>query len=204
MAKKLVGKINPGNTFVFVCDVQERFRSLIHNMPDVIETARYMVGMSKALDIPVVATEQYPKAFLHTVPEVELGSDVPVFEKKLFSMWTDELQRYTQSKGLCAERGHVVLCGIEAHVCVTQTCLDLIESGLTVHVVVDGCSSQRPLDRAVGLSRMQQAGAYLTSAESVTFQLLGSAEHPKFKEVSKLVKDHNAIGNTFSQMSSVL
>ncbi|CAM9295005.1 unnamed protein product [Choristocarpus tenellus] len=97
----------------------------------------------------------------------------------------------------------VVLFGIEAHVCIAQTCLDLIEKGFKVHLVCDGISSQKVYDRTVAIQRMLHAGAFLTTAEQVTFQLLESAEHPRFKAVSALVRERAQEGNAFSDMAAL-
>ncbi|CAM9152231.1 unnamed protein product [Discosporangium mesarthrocarpum] len=117
-------------------------------------------------------------------------------------MWTGEVKAHIE--GLKAPATDFVLFGIEAHVCVTQTCLDLIEEGHRVHVVCDGVSSQKPFDRAVALQRMQKAGAFLTTAEQVVLQLLHSADHPSFKAVSSLVKQRSKDGeNAFLSMASL-
>eukprot|EP00904_Undaria_pinnatifida_P009809 jgi/Undpi1/5959/HiC_scaffold_2.g01233.m1 len=205
-ASRRLGKLGASSTIFFACDIQERFRKVIHNMPAVISTARFLLDVSKVLDVPSLATEQYPKALLHTVPELNIGDHpeqhkTPVFEKKLFSMCTGEVLAHLD--GLANKPTDVVLFGIEAHVCVTQTCLDLLELGYGVHVVCDGVSSQNPYDRAVGLQRMQQVGAFLTTAEQVAFQLAGSADHPSFKAMSALVKKRSQEGNAFSAMSSL-
>ena len=106
--------------------------------------------------------------------------------KTQFSMCVPEvLDMFSRHSAI----SQVLLCGIEAHVCVLQTALDLLDKGYEVHVVVDGVSSQRPADRAVGLSRMAQSGAFLTTSEMVLFQLLKDATHPDFKEISALVKE---------------
>jgi nicotinamidase-related amidase len=123
------------------------------------------------------------------VEEIDIKSEpaVPVFEKRLFSMLTPAVDVYLREE--CANRKHAVLFGIEAHVCVLQTALDLLERDYTVHLVVDGVSSQRELDRTVGIERARQSGALVTSCESVLFQLMGSADHPSFKAVSALVTE---------------
>jgi isochorismate hydrolase len=94
----------------------------------------------------------------------------------------------------------VVLFGIEAHVCLQQTCLDLLENGRDVHVVVDACSSMKLYDREIALHRMQSAGAFLTTAQSAVFMLLGSADHPNFKAISTLVKEHASLPNEFEDL----
>lgn len=85
-----------------------------------------------------------------------------------------------------------------AHVCVQQTCLDLLEEGKDVHVICDGVSSQQPFDREIALQRMSQAGAYLTTAQSAAFMLMKSANHPNFKTVSKLTVNHMKLPNEFN------
>jgi hypothetical protein len=124
------------------------------------------------------------------VPELDVANveyPIPTFEKKLFSMITEDVKAKMAE---APERKTFVLFGIEAHVCVQQTALDLLEQGYAVHVLVDGVSSQRAHDRAVALRRMEKAGAYLTTAESMVFMLLGGASHPQFRTVAALIKEH--------------
>lgn len=196
--RRAVGKINPNNTALLVCDVQERFRPLIHKMETVINTTKLMTSVAKELDIPMVATQQYTKVFGATVHDAfadpsDVGTLVPVFEKKKFSMMTDEVSDHLKKLG----RTSYLLVGIEAHVCLQQTALDLLEAGHDVHVVADGVSSQSSYDREVALRRMESCGAWLTTAQSAAFMLLGSAEHANFKAVSALVKEHMTLKNEF-------
>lgn len=191
-AARRIGKLTPSSTTFLLCDVQDRFRSIIHNMETVISTSSFLMNAAKTLDVPIVATEQYPKAFGHTVSDLPM-TDVPVFEKKLFSMITPEVTDHLSTLG----RHNYVLFGIEAHVCVQQTCLDLLDAGHDVHVVVDGVSSGKALDREFALRRMENAGAFLTTSQSVVFGLLGSAAHPNFKEVSKLIVEQGKKVNEF-------
>lgn len=158
-----------------------------------------MTSVAKALSIPIVVTQQYTKVFGPTVPDVfsDPENDLKtfkVFEKKKFSMCTDDCQQYMDALG----KTSVVLFGIEAHVCVQQTALDMLEQGKEVHIVVDGVSSQQPYDREIALQRMSQAGAYLTTAQSAAFMLMKSADHENFKTVSKLTVDHMKLPNEFN------
>jgi isochorismate hydrolase len=169
-------------------------------MPTVINTCRYMTSVAKALQIPIVATQQYTKVFGPTLPQVfadpvvDLESIAPIYEKKKFSMLTPEVT--TRLTDL--NKSSYIIVGIEAHVCVQQTCLDLLESGnCDVHVIVDGVSSQSAMDRIVALRRLQSAGAYLTTAQSAAFMLMGSAEHEQFKTVSRLTVEHMKLKNEF-------
>lgn len=201
VAKRAVGKLYPNQSAFLLCDIQERFRPLIHKSDTVVRTAQFMTSVAKALEIPIITTQQYTKVFGPTVADCFADpSDLearPAFEKKLFSMMTPEVRDHLSSESVGPDRKSFVLFGIEAHVCVQQTALDLLEEGNDVHVIVDGVSSQRPLDREVALRRMEKAGAYLTTAQSAAFMLLGSADHPNFKAVSKLVVQNMKEPNEF-------
>ena len=152
-----IGKLVPTNTVMMLCDIQERFRPLIYNSDTVVQTAKLMTQVSMKLDIPCIVTEQYPKAFGSTC--IDCFEDVDAFiqtngqpiAKKMFSMMVPEVRQ--KLSGL-TERKSVLLFGVEAHVCVQQTALDLIEEGYDVHVVLDGTSSQVKYDREVSLERM--------------------------------------------------
>ena len=203
-ARRMVGKLSPETSCMLLCDIQERFRPLIYKTDTVVQTAQFMTSVASALDIPIVATQQYTKVFGPTVTDCFAeASDLektPVFEKKRFSMMTDEVKAHLTSnhKG-CSS---FLLFGIEAHVCVQQTALDLLEMGHDVHVIVDGVSSQQAIDREIALQRMAQAGAFLTTAQSSAFMLLSSAEHPNFKSVSKLVVEHMKVKNEFNDIAT--
>jgi len=175
--------------FFLCCDIQERFRDLIKFFPDVVNTANFLISSSKIFNIPVIATEQYPKALGKIVGEIDT-STVKTFPKMQFSMLTPQVHEYIKSlKGPQNEQlNTAVLFGIENHVCVLQTSLDLLENGYQVHVVSDGCSSRNFVDRNYGFERMKQSGAFLTTAESIVFQLMGTAEFSRFKEISALIK----------------
>ena len=138
--------------------------------------------MASALSVPVIVSQQYTKVFGPTVTDCfangqqdinNLVAQGHVFEKKKFSMMTDEVQALIEKDDFeFKNRNSIVLFGIEAHVCVQQTCLDLLEMGKEVHVICDGVSSQQPFDRKIALERMASAGAYLTTAQSLAFTLM--------------------------------
>lgn len=199
--RRVVGKLTPSNTALLVCDVQERFRPLIYKMETVINTTKFMTSVAKELNFPIVATQQYTKVFGPTISDAfanpdDIGSNsAPVFEKKKFSMCTEEFSQHLSS----LNKTSFLLVGIEAHVCLQQTCLDLLEQGHDVHIIADGVSSQQKYDREIALRRMESSGAYVTTAQSAAFMLLGSADHDNFKAVSKLVKDHMTLANEFNE-----
>lgn len=175
-------RLLPQTTVFLSCDLQQRFQSLIWGMGAVVQSAKILHQAARVMGVPVVATEQYPKAFGHTLAEVELPQGSPVFEKTQFSMLIPEVEEHLSG------RTAVVLYGIEAHVCVLQTALELRERGFDVYIPLDGVSSQRPLDRQAAIERMRQAGCKITSTESVLFELMGSTQYPHFKAVSAILK----------------
>lgn len=166
-------------------------------METVVQTTQYMTSVAALLDIPVIVTEQYKKAFGPTIADCFANQELPpsTFEKKQFSMCIppvmEQLQQYP-------ERNTYLMVGIEAHVCVQQTCLDLLSQTNEVHLIGDGISSQQKYDREIALQRMQQAGAFLTTAQSAAFMLMQSADHPKFKAFSQLTVEHMKKINEFN------
>ncbi len=180
----------PSNTVLLLCDIQERFRPLIWKFPAVVASAQALHRACASLGVRSIATEQNPSRLGGTVAELrsQLPASVPVLGKTKFSMLTAEVDAALAAGGAPVE--HAVLCGIESHVCVAQTALELLQRRVQVHVVVDGVSSQRRGDRAVALASLAAAGAALTTTEAIIFQLLGDAAHPSFKEVQKGVIEH--------------
>jgi nicotinamidase-related amidase len=130
---------------------------------------------------------------LENFEDQTLISDV---SKTQFSMMTTEVKELLNDK--LTGRNKIILCGIEAHVCLLQTALDLLEENREVYVVCDAASSQKPHDRAVAMRRLQEAGATLTTSESVLFDLVRDSQHPTFKELSAILKDHNNHDNEFA------
>ncbi|KAK3870723.1 hypothetical protein Pcinc_024074 [Petrolisthes cinctipes] len=179
-----LGRLVPQNTCLFLCDMQEKFRSSIQYFPQIVEVSNRLLRAFKILDLPIVCTEQYPKGLGNTVPELGVAeNNVPVFDKTKFTMCLPPIQEIIKDKEIKA----VVLCGIESHVCVQLTCLDLLESGLDVHVVVDACSSRSMVDRMYSFERMRDSGAFLTTSESVILGLAGGSSHPSFKQLQKVI-----------------
>jgi isochorismate hydrolase len=140
----------------------------------------------QTLDLPIMITEQTPEKLGPTIGQLsgELGDLKPI-AKETFSCWAnpsfrDRLESLT--------RRHVVLTGIESHICVYQTALDLIQNGYSVHLVADAVSSRTSENREVGIQAIKSAGANITSTEMVLFELLRTAADPKAREIFKIVK----------------
>jgi nicotinamidase-related amidase len=167
-------------------DVQERLLPTISDRVHVLQNAVRLLQGAALLQVPVWVTEQYRKGLGATVPEIR--SVVPEwapFEKLAFSACGAEgLVPALRAKG----RTDVVLCGIETHVCVLQTCLDLLMEEFRVFVVADATSSRTPENRQLGIERMGGAGAVIVSTEMVLFEMLGQAGTPEFKQILGLIR----------------
>lgn len=169
-----------GTTLVVV-DVQEAFRKAVLDFERVANNTAVLVEGARALGVPVVATEQYPEGLGETVPEVAEHLADDALDKVCFSA--------ADADGFSLDgRNQVLVCGIEAHVCVSQTVLGLLSDGREVHVARDAVSSRTEENRELGLRRMEREGAVITSVETALFELLGAAGSEEFKTVQKLVK----------------
>jgi nicotinamidase-related amidase len=169
-------------TALVVIDVQEAFRSAVLDFERVAANSAVLVQGARAIGVPVVVSEQYPKGLGRTVPELaEHLEGIEPVEKTVFSA--------ASADGFdLAGRDQALICGIEAHVCVSQTAHELVAGGVEVHVARDAVSSRSAENRELGLRKMEGAGAVLTSVETALFELLGEAGTPEFKEVQALVK----------------
>ena len=165
-------------TALVVVDVQEGFRPYA-SFAGVADATRKLVRAARILDVPTLVSEQYPKGLGHTAPEVGV-QDERVIEKTVFSA--------ARADGFdLGERSQALVCGIETHVCVSQTVHDLLERGVEVHVPADAVGSRHQIDYERGLERLERAGAVVTTVESSLFELLGRAGTPEFKSVQALI-----------------
>jgi len=181
-------KLEADKAVLVVIDIQER---LVTAMPQkiygkMLKTVEMLVQAAKLLGVPVVTTEQYPKGIGHTVPELAGACSDKVVEKVSF--------------GCCGEpnflgalketgRSQVVVTGMEAHVCVYQTVLGLLEDGYHVHLLSDAICSRNKNDYLRGVENANLAGAVVSTAEIVLFQMLKGSTHEQFKAISKLIKE---------------
>lgn len=172
---------------LLVIDMQERLQPLIHDDARLRAKAATLAKGCDLLDVPVLVTEQYPKGLGPTVPELApaLVAAGGAMEKTEFSCAANGAVRARLD---AMGRRDVLLAGVEAHICVTQTALDLVERGYRVHVVEDAVGSRSPADRELGLARMRRHGAEGVGVEMVLFELMGGSRHPRFKDVQALVK----------------
>ena len=172
------------DTGLLVVDVQEKLIAAIADGPRVVLNARRLVDGAEVLGLPVAGTEQYPRGLGPTVPELagRLG-EVP--SKLSFSCGgCPEIFRDLEGRGV----HKLLVCGIETHVCVQQTVLDLLATGWRVYVAVDAVASRFEMDHRTALGRMDSAGATLTTTEAALFEWCQRAGTPEFKAISLLAK----------------
>lgn len=174
-----------GETALLVVDVQEKLVPAIADHERVVFNTRRLIDGARILGVPVVATEQYRKGLGPTVPELaeRLG---PVPDKLTFSCCgCPEVFAELRKVGI----HKILVAGIEAHVCVQQTVLDLLGDGWRVYVAIDAVGSRNPLDRDTALRRMDSSGAVLTTTEAALFEWCQVAGTPEFREISRLVRE---------------
>ncbi|KAE8383402.1 Isochorismatase-like protein [Aspergillus bertholletiae] len=181
------------NPALFICDIQEKFRPVIYEFAKLIPTSTKLLKAANTLQIPTFVTTQNRLKLGDTVSELQpylsspnVKADV---DKTLFSMITPEIEAKLPKVSAGETAFDAIIVGIETHICVTQTTLDLLERGHRVYVIVDGVSSVNSEERGIALARLRDAGAVVTSSESVLFEVLGDAGHGGFRAVSGLVKE---------------
>jgi nicotinamidase-related amidase len=181
-------RLCPETSLLVIVDVQERLMPTILQQQQVIFNVRRLLEAATALGVPVVVTEQYPQGLGGTVTELLpfIPADTAVLSKKSFSICDDESIRAEIEKH---RRSQVILCGVEAHVCVQQSAFDLLGAGKEAHIVVDAIGSRFAENRDTALRRFESSGMVLTSTESLLFEWCRSAEHPQFKMFSRLAKE---------------
>jgi nicotinamidase-related amidase len=181
--------LTPERTAFVVCDVQER---LFHAMDadhreEVMRNIKILATSARRLRLPILLTEQYPKGLGHTLQELldTLGPGVEPLAKVTFSCCgIDTFRARLEATGA----RHVVLAGIEAHVCVLMSAIDLIALGYTVHVAADAVTSRTQGNWRLAMDQLRQAGGVVTATESVLFQLLRQADTDEFRELARLIR----------------
>jgi nicotinamidase-related amidase len=177
-------QMSAGDTGLLVIDVQEKLIPHILDAPALVRNVAFLVDAARLLDVPVQCTEQYPRGLGPTVAELAQRlperPDKVAFSSCAVPAVVESFRR--------AARPKVVLAGIETHVCVLHTALDLLALDFRVYIAVDAVGSRYRIDHDTALRRLEQAGAVLTTAETCAFEWLGGASHARFKAVSQLVQ----------------
>ncbi len=178
--------IEPNNSCLIVIDMQERLVPAMQAPAKTIKNAATLMRAANLLSVPVLLTEQYPKGLGRTVPELlRWAGDAPVLEKLHFSCMKD-LRFAEHFKSLA--RRQAIIAGMEAHICVLQTGMDLMQQGFEIFIVTDATSSRTPESEKACLDRLSAAGAGIVTTEMVVFEWLGKAATAEFKELLPLMK----------------
>ena len=171
---------------LIVTDIQGKLASLMFQRDTLYKNVAIMIEGIKALNIPILWIEQYPEGLGPTVPEIasHLVGYTPLSKKTFSSLRDPEInQRFTE-----LAREQVILTGIETHVCIQQTAMDVLSRGIETHVVADAVSSRTAFNKRIGLAKIAHTGGHITSVETALFELLEVAEGDVFKKILELVK----------------
>jgi len=174
------------DTMAIVVDIQERMLPVIEHHKKLESNCVILIKGLKLLEIPTLITQQYTKGLGMTIPSIREAAKCDDYQEKLsFSVLGEE----TIANAIREQnRNNVLVLGIEAHICVLQTCLDLKEQGYTPYLVVDCIGSRKESNLEMAIQRAVQEGVKLTSYESALFELMGRSDVGVFREISKLVK----------------
>ncbi len=171
---------------LIVVDVQGRLAQLMTDRETLFKNIQILIQAAKILEIPILWCQQVPEALGPTLPEIAgLLAGIEPVDKASFSCCGEE-KFNAELNSLAKEQ--VLLCGIETHVCIYQTAMDLMEGGLEVTILADAVSSRTEQNRQIALGRLAAEGAHISSTEMALFELLKTAKHPRFREIAKLVK----------------
>jgi nicotinamidase-related amidase len=176
----------PDDSVLVVVDVQGRLARLMHESDAMIHAQRVLIEACRLLEIPVVWAEQLPDKLGATVDELQesLTGLTPCAKSSFGCMGDAAIRERIKDSG----RKQVLLCGIETHVCVWQTAAALLHDDFSVHLIADATSSRSEFNRDIGFRRMERAGVHLSSVEMVLFELMVDATHPRFRDVTRLLK----------------
>ncbi len=181
--------IEKAERVILFVDFQERLIPAIAEVDALVDKTVRLAKGAAVLDLPILVTEQYKKGLGATIEPINAAFDgkAKYFEKTAFSAAREEgFVEFLEAEGKGIKE--IVICGIESHICVTQTALDLVELGYKVYVAEDCVSSRNLNDKAVAVRRMRDAGVIATTVESVLFEVMLHAKAEAFKEVSKIIK----------------
>jgi nicotinamidase-related amidase len=179
--------LDAGKASLLIVDAQEKLLAAMHEPERVIAKTGIVLQASQTLSVPVTVSEHYPKGLGRTVPALQSNAAM-VFEKTAFSCWRDG--------GLKAHfvalheggRPQVIVCGVEAHICAMQSCIDLAQAGFAVYAVADAMTSRQPESAALAFDRLRMSNVQVVNAEMVVFELLENAKAGAFKALSQLIK----------------
>ena len=170
--------------FVLI-DVQEKLLPLMKCQDKIVSNINVLIQASSLLEIPLIVTEQYPQGLGKTSNKIKIPQSIYFVEKNSFSCFGSEVFNHFIKK---KDIKYLIIFGVESHICVLQTVVDAIDENLFVYVIADAISSRTKKNNKIGISFMHNYGAFVSSTESILFQVLKTSKHPSFKAISKLIK----------------
>jgi len=176
--------IEPNDCLFLMVDMQEKFQDIIYEMDIVIKNADILNKVAEILEIPLIVTEQNPQKLGKTLENIYISKFHKRFEKTKFSALTTDVEKYIKEK----DRHVIVVYGIEAHICILQSCLDILNDEYSVLLVADAVSSRTIHNKKMALHLLNNYGTAIVTTEMLLFLLLKDAKHQSFKDISKLVK----------------
>jgi nicotinamidase-related amidase len=181
-----ISALEKENTGLLIIDVQEKLMQVMGQRQRITDNITKLVLLSKLFDFPVILTEQYPKWLGPTTPEVaeSLPAYQPISKLHFNCCDVDAFNHRLDSEGL----SNVIITGVESHICVFQTCASILDKGYRVHVPQDAVDSRTDENWRVGLDLMKQAGAVITSTETIIYQILKKAGTNEFKQMLKIIR----------------
>ncbi|KAL0123606.1 hypothetical protein PUN28_005846 [Cardiocondyla obscurior] len=180
--------LRQGKTALFICDVQEKFRQAIFQFDTIVKNSTKLINALKILNVPMLVSEQNPKSLGGTIPEFDISGAKGPFSKMQFSMCTSEINNELETLCDGQRPESIILIGVETHVCVENTAVDLRRYGYEVHTVADCCSSRTQEDRLLALERMRDIGCHIATSESIIFKYMRDASRKEFKTILSLIK----------------
>ena len=182
-----LGRINPNDAIIFICDVQEKFKQVITDFDELLTTSKNFIKFANIFKIPIIVTQHDQKALGETCLEIKENLPIDnseIIKKRDFSMLPSAnifLERFPLRKT-------IILIGVETHICIQQTCLDLLKLDYNVHIIKNACSSQYSVDKDCAFERMAYSGAFITTSQSIYFEIMKNFDIPQFKQVLPFIK----------------
>lgn len=173
--------MDANNTTIICIDIQQKLVNMLKCAQEIASNTTKLMKAAAILDVDTIITEQYPKGLGSTIESIRTIKDFKTIEKTTFSALSTEGFDKPKNK-------NVIVFGIETHICVYQTVLELLKEGYSVFVVADCCASRSKFNHKTALKLMEKEGAKITSLEIILFEFLKSSKHPNFKEIQGLIK----------------
>tara|TARA_Y100001968_G_scaffold121683_1_gene110720 strand:- start:8704 stop:9276 length:573 start_codon:yes stop_codon:yes gene_type:complete len=182
---KEISLLKDNDTILLIIDAQEKLINGVINTEEVVWNIERIIDASKVLGIGIIYSEQNPTKLGKTLNNLTSNKKVNSYSKLSFSCCDNEnLMKFIESE----RKSNILICGVETHVCVQQTCIDLLSKGYVPHVVVDAVSSRKSIDHKISIRKLELSGVILSTTESAIFELCSTADRPEFKKISGIIK----------------